>query len=181
MENAEKLNGDPEQIAVGGESAGGNLAAVVCQALLAGGLGLPVHQLLIYPVTDLTFDKPSFREHAHAQPLSAAMMPWFAHHYLASESDIPNPRVSPLRAPDLSGLPPATIITAEHDPLRDDGRAYAKRLQDAGVKVNYRNYPGLMHEFFGLAGMIDAAREAVNEAARDLNESFGRARTPALL
>ncbi|WP_080508036.1 alpha/beta hydrolase [Bryobacter aggregatus] len=174
MANADSLNGNAAQVAVGGESAGGNLAAVVCQMARAQGTTQPVHQLLIYPVTDLAFFTPSIHEYAHAKPLNAAMLTWFSSHYLKSAEEAAHGYASPLRATTLANLPPATIITAEHDPLRDDGRLYAEALRDEGVRVTYRNYHGVMHEFFGMIGLLDQSADAVNLAAMELGKSFGR-------
>ncbi len=178
MNHAAHLNGDPDRVAVGGESAGGNLAAVVCLALRDQDETLPVHQLLIYPVTDFVFDKASFQEHENAKPLNSAMMPWFAKHYLRNEADATHPHASPLREADLSGLPSATVINAENDPLRDDGRLYAERLREAGVPVTHHLYEGVMHEFFGLKGLLSKAEEAVQQAATELKEAFNRSEVP---
>ncbi len=172
MSNARLFNGDGLRVAVGGESAGGNLAAVTCLIARDQGGATPLHQLLIYPVTDFTFDKPSFTEHADAKPLNAAMMGWFAKHYLGSGGDASHPHASPLRASDLSDLPAATIINAEVDPLRDDGSLYADRLYKAGVPVTHHLFDGVMHEFFGLAGLVDKATEAVKQAGEALKNAF---------
>lgn len=137
------------------------------------GVPLPIHQLLVYPVTHHSFDSPSYREHASAKPLNAAMMRWFWGHYLSSEADGQNPYASPLHA-DLSGLPPATVILAEVDPLQSEGRAYADKLHAAGVPVPVTLYEGTMHEFFGMAAIIDEAKKAVAEAVKELNSSFKR-------
>ena len=174
MQNAGSFGGDIQRVAVGGESAGGNLATVVCLMARNQGAAMPVHQLLVYPVTNFGFDSDSYREHAHASPLNAAMMHWFWGHYLRTEAEGREQYASPLQARDLSGLPPTTLITAEFDPLRDDGRAYADRLETAGVPVHYLHYEGLMHEFFGLAGLVDQAQDAMNKAAADLKKSFHR-------
>ncbi len=173
LKNAAALNGDPSRVAVGGESAGGNLAAVVCQIARDQGDLMPIHQLLVYPVTNYSFDTDSYRDYAYAAPLNRAMMHWFWSHYLRSEVDGKQPYASPLRG-NLTGLPSATVITAEADPLRDDGRAYAEALEDAGVPVVYQNYDGVMHEFFGLTGLIDTAREAVAFAADELRKAFAK-------
>lgn len=172
MENAQALNGDPTRVAVAGESAGGNLAAVVCLKARDEGGRMPVAQLLIYPVTDHRMNTPSYQEHANAKPLNAAMMPWFWQHYLESEAQGGEPYVSPMLADNLSNLPPAIVITAESDPLRDEGEAYAKRLALAGVSVTARRFDGVMHEFFGLAGVVGKATEAVGEAASALKRVF---------
>ncbi len=169
---AERLGIDPGRIAVAGDSAGGNLAAVV--ALLCRDRGGPslVHQLLIYPVTDHAADTPSYRDNGKGFFLTADMMRWFWHQYLESESDGGNPMASPLRASDLSGLPSATVLTAEYDPLRDEGRAYAERLDKAGVTTRYTNYPGVFHGFFGMTDQIPRARQAVDDACKALRQAF---------
>lgn len=172
LENATRLGGDPARVAVAGESAGGNLAAAVSLAARDEGLPMPVHQLLVYPVTDHSFDTASYREHAHAKPLNAAMMRWFFDHYVPDESQRDDPRLSLVHA-ELVGLPPATIITAEADPLRDDGRLYAVMLRDAGVDVVAYHYEGAMHEFFGMGAVIDEAKHAVEAAATRLRDAFG--------
>ncbi|MEO5924125.1 MAG: alpha/beta hydrolase [Bryobacteraceae bacterium] len=172
MKNAPAFQGDPLRVAVGGESAGGNLATVACLMARDKRVLMPVHQLLVYPVTNFSFDTDSYREHSHAAPLNAAMMHWFWGHYLETEADGQQSYASPLQSTDLSGLPTATVITAEIDPLRDDGRAYAKRLQEAHVPVHYHHYDGVMHEFFGLAALVDQARDAVSRAAEELRRSF---------
>lgn len=174
-EHARELGGDAARLAVAGDSAGGNLAAVV--ALMARERGGPalVHQLLIYPVTDHGFDTASYKANAEGYFLTRDMMRWFWGHYLAKPEDGSHPHASPLRAPDLSGLPPATVVTAEYDPLRDEGEAYARRLEKAGVPVELRRYPGMIHGFFGMADAIDRAREATAHAAGRLRAAFGTA------
>jgi acetyl esterase len=169
---ADELGIDVTRIAVAGDSAGGNLAAVV--ALMSRDRGGPslIHQLLIYPVTDNRFDTTSYKDNGNGYFLSANMMRWFWHHYLESEADGENPLASPLRAGDLSGLPPATVLTAEYDPLRDEGRAYAKRLEEAGVATTYTNYPGVFHGFFGMPAQIPRARQAVDESCIALRKAF---------
>jgi acetyl esterase len=169
---ARALGVDPRRVAVAGDSAGGNLAAVV--ALLAkerGGPGL-VHQLLVYPVTDFNLDTPSYLENADGYLLTRDMMRWFWNHYLARPEDGASPIASPLRARDLRGLPPATVLSAEFDPLRDEGEAYAARLREAGVPTELRRYDGMIHGFFGMTARIDRAREAAHDAARTLREAF---------
>ncbi len=172
-ENARELDADPERLAVGGDSAGGNLAAVV--ALMARDRGGPalVHQLLIYPVTDYAFDTPSYKENAEGYFLTREMMQWFWGHYLKTEADGVQPLASPLRADDVSNLPPANVITAEFDPLRDEGEAYAARLLASGVATELIRYDGMIHGFFGMTDALDRAKEAVAQSGRALRRAFG--------
>jgi acetyl esterase len=164
--NAERLGIDASRIAVGGDSAGGNLATVIAMRCRdAGGPALAA-QVLIYPVTDVsTFETGSHRELAEGYFLTRAGMEWFTGHYLASADHKRHPEVSPLLAPNLSGLPPALIITAEFDPLRDEGEAYAQRLQQAGVPVTLTRYPGMIHGFVSMRGVLSGGRQAIQEAA----------------
>ena len=152
-EHAAEFGVDPTRIAVGGDSAGGNLAAVV--ALMARDRGGPAlkFQLLIYPLTDFDDDSPSMREYGH-EPLPHAreLMDWFADSYVPSAEDRRAPYASPSYASDLTGLPAAMVITGECDPLRDQGEAYARKLQNAGVTVVLKRYDGMIHPFFSLAG-----------------------------
>ena len=172
MVNAAAVNSDPARVVVCGESAGANLATVAClKAKSEQGL-LPLGQLLIYPMTGASMDTLSYLENTETKPLYSAMMPWFFHHYLAQEEQRSDPFVAPLLAPDLGGLPPALVITAEFDPLRDEGEAYAKRLTDAGIAVQCTRYEGVTHEFFGLSGVVGKAKDAVEEAAAWLRLRF---------
>ncbi len=172
MANAASIGGDPARVAVAGESAGGNLATVACLKAKEEGGRMPVAQLLVYPVTDARMNTPSYQENANAKPLNSAMMKWFWGHYLENESQGREPFASPMMAQSLAGLPPAIVITAESDPLRDEGEAYAKRMADEGVSVNLKRFDGVMHEFFGLAGVVDKATEAVGMAAEGLKKVF---------
>ncbi len=176
VDNAPNLGGDPDQIALGGESAGGNLAAVTALQARDYGVRAPVHQMLIYPVTDCNFETESYKEHADAKPLNRAMMKWFWGHYLYGTDCADNPYLTPLHDENLHHLPPTTIITADIDPLRSDGEEYARKLEEAGVSVHYENFLGVTHEFFGMIAVLPEAREAVALAARDLSESFQNAR-----
>ena len=173
--HATEFNGDPLQIAVGGESAGGNLATVVCLMARDRNAVLPVHQLLIYPVVDNDMTRPSYLSSAKAKPLNKAMMQWFFGHY-AGPLDALHPYALPMKAASLAGLPPATVITAEIDPLRSEGQAYAARLQLSGVPVAQRDYLGVTHEFFGMGAIVPAAREAQKFASERLQQAFREAR-----
>lgn len=157
--NAGELGADASRVAVGGDSAGGNLAAVV--AILARDRGGPKigFQLLVYPVTDYGFDTKSYSENAEGYLLTKDSMVWFWGHYVASPEHGPDPMASPMQTENLSGLPPALVMTAEYDPLRDEGEAYAARLKDAGVAVETKRYDGQIHAFFANPA-IDDGREA---------------------
>ena len=165
LNHARDFGGDPARVVVGGESAGGNLATVSCLMAQERGGILPEGQLLIYPVVDATEQRPSYAENTNTVPLNSAMMSWFFNHYLGNNQDLrSNIHVSPLLA-DLNGLPPALVITAELDPLRDEGKAYADKLQAAGVPTEYHLAQGMTHEFFGLAGVVKPAKESLDIAA----------------
>ncbi len=169
---AKRLGIDPARLAVAGDSAGGNLAAVVAMMCRDRGSPALIHQLLIYPVTDHRFDTPSYKDNGSGYFLTENLMRWFWHHYLESEADGDDPLASPLRADDLSRLPSATVLTAEFDPLRDEGFAYSKRLEAAGVATTYTNYPGVFHGFFGMTAQIPRARQAVENTCAALRKVF---------
>jgi acetyl esterase len=172
-DNAALLNGDTERIAVAGDSAGGTLAAVV--ALMARDQGYPslAYQLLIYPATDVRYDTASYAANGQDYFLTTDLMKWFHRHYLLSEDQAEDWRASPLRAADLSGLPPAHVITAEFDVLRDEGEAYAARLQEAGVEATIRRYQGQIHAFTAnLAGVIDNGRQSIEDGAHELRRAL---------
>lgn len=156
LENAAELGADPRRVAVGGDSAGGNQAALVCLRARAEGTRLPVLQLLFYPVTDYSSETRSKTLFAEGFFLTKRDLDWFHAHYLDGAAVEPSdPRVSPLRADDLSGLPPALVLTAGFDPLRDEGRQYAEAMRAAGVPVDYREFGSLVHafaNFFPLGG-----------------------------
>ncbi|HVU68610.1 MAG TPA: alpha/beta hydrolase fold domain-containing protein [Ktedonobacteraceae bacterium] len=171
-EHAAELNGDPTRLAIGGDSAGGNLTAVVAQMARDQGGPRLIFQLLIYPATDFTAQTASKKENAQGYFLTLEDMHWFEGHYLNSEADRLNPLASPMLASDLSHLPPALVLTAEYDPLRDEGELYGQRLQAAGVPVTMRRYNGLIHGFFGQAAIVDEARRAVTETGQTLREVF---------
>jgi acetyl esterase len=163
--NAAELGVDPARIAVGGDSAGGNLAAVVTLLARAGGGAMPALQLLIYPPTDAAGELPSRRLFADGFLLTKADMDSFEQCYLPPGSDATDPRASILLAPDLRGLPPAYVATAGFDPLRDEAEAYALRMREAGVKVALRRHPGLTHSFANQTAISRTARGAMLEAA----------------
>jgi acetyl esterase len=171
MNNAKEVNGDPARVAVGGESAGGNLSTVTCLMARDKGGKMPVYQMLVYPVVNNDLDTPSYNANANAKPLNKAMMAWFFGHYTRNQSDGMNPYACPMKA-DLKGLPPATVITDEIDPLMSEGKMYADKLEAAGVKVQYRNYEGVTHEFFGMGAVVDKAKDAEKFAAEGLMSAF---------
>jgi acetyl esterase len=172
-ENATAIGGDPKRIAVGGDSAGGNLAAVV--TLIARDKNSPsiLFQLLIYPVTDYYLPgTASYSENQEGYLLTRRDMIWYFDHYLSDQDEAQDPYVAPLKAPDLSNLPPAMVITAEFDLLRDEGELYAQRLQEADVPVMLKRYNGLIHGLFGKDDGIDQAIQAQIDAANALREVF---------
>ena len=171
LENAGSWGGDRQRIAVAGESAGGNLAANVSIAARDQGLTMPVHQLLVYPVASTNTDSPSYNDCAEAKPLSAAMMRWFVKNATNGGSDLKDPRLNLISA-NLRGLPPTTIISAEIDPLRSEGDLLTQNLTKASVPVEHRLYRGATHEFFGMAAVVEKAREAQDFSVKRLSASF---------
>jgi acetyl esterase len=170
--NAAGIDADPGRIAVGGDSSGGNLAAVVSLMARDRGVSPPVFQLLVYPVIARDFDTGSYRQNGEGYGITSDSMKWYWDLYLTDDADASNPYAAPLLAKDLSGLPPALVITAEFDPLRDEGEAYAQRLREAGVTVTYSRYDGMIHGFFGMPAFIDRGRIAVGEASAALKAAF---------
>jgi len=173
--HAARLGADPARLAVAGDSVGGNLAAVACQQLRGSGIAL-AHQLLLYPYldcTDTAAGSASYRECSEGYFLSAAELDWYRGQYLATPADAADVRASPLHQRDLHGLPPATIITAEFDPLRDQGEAYGEALQRAGSSATVRRWPGQFHGFISMQGVIDAASHALDAAAASLRQAWG--------
>jgi acetyl esterase/lipase len=169
-DHAGELGGLSGALAVGGDSAGGNLAAIC--ALRARDAALPIAlQLLVYPVLDADFDRPSYREFADGYYLTATGMRWFWDQYVP-EGERFAPDASPLRATDVSGVAPALVITAEYDVLRDEGEAYARRLEEAGVPTTLSRYDGMIHGFIRLPAVIDRANDALAEAAGALRGAF---------
>jgi acetyl esterase len=163
--DAAALGADPARIAVAGDSAGGNLAAVVAQLAARDGGPRPTVQLLIYPVTDLSRKHPSYRLFADGFFLTEREMDWYRSHYLPDEAAASDPRASPLLADDVTGLPPAIVLTAGFDVLRDEGEAYARRLEAAGVPVRLSRRAGLIHGFANATAVSRPAHAAMHEAA----------------
>jgi acetyl esterase len=173
-DNAATLGVDPNRVAVGGDSAGGNLAAVVCQLAKQKGGPHLVFQLLIYPVTQYRADTDSMKAFAEGYFLERRTMDWFFDQYTDTSSIDPHdPRVSPLCATDLAGLPRAYVVTAGYDPLKDEGRAYADKLNRAGVAAVYVDYPTMIHGFFGMSAVLPQTRQAIAEACAALRQAFG--------
>lgn len=169
---AASIGVDRARLAVGGDSAGGNLAAAVTmRARDEGGPALR-HQLLVYPVTNHDFGTASYAANGDGYLLTRDMMRWFWDHYLNGGADGANPLASPLRGASLAGLPPALVLTAEFDPLRDEGEAYAARLQAAGVRVRHKRFAGQIHGFWQMPGVFPTALEAAADAAVELRAAF---------
>ncbi|MDB5525108.1 MAG: hypothetical protein JWM58_2871 [Rhizobium sp.] len=176
VENIHTMNGNAKEIAVAGESAGGNLAANVALMAKKMKATMPVHQLLVYPVAGNDMETPSYKEDAEAKPLGKKDMEWFVSHVFKSKDETNDPRLNLVGRSDLAGLPPATVVLAQIDPLRSEGEIYAQKLKDAGVKVNSRIFNGATHEFFGMAKVVPQAKEAVDMAVADLKAAFDAAK-----
>ena len=169
-ENAERLEIDRKRLAVGGDSAGGNLAAVVAQMARDSRTFDVALQILIYPMTDQSRDYPSYERNARGYMLTTAALHWFMDNYIPDPQDRKDPLASPMLHPDLKGLPPALIISAEFDPLVDENQAYADRLKEAGVPTQYVCFAGMIHPFFTLGGVIEDAAKAEDLAAAAIKE-----------
>jgi len=172
-DNAASFEVDAKRIAVGGDSAGGAVAAVVCQSCRSAGEKMPAFQMLIYPATDSSRQSTSRQEFAKGYFLEKDLIDWFWNAYAPAGTNLKDLRLSPLLERDFAGLPPAFVLTAGFDPLRDEGRAYANRLIDAGVKTTYVNYPGTIHGFFSLTRFLQQGLKANNEAAAVMAAFFG--------
>lgn len=172
-DNAAAFGVDPKRIAVGGDSAGGAISAVVCQSCKAAGEAMPAFQMLIYPATDARRQTESHKLFGEGYFLTQELIDWFWKAYMPPGTDLTDLRLSPLLTQDVKGLPPAFVLTAGFDPLRDEGRAYADRLIDAGVKTTYVNYPGTIHGFFSLTRFLKQGLKANDEAAAVMSAHFG--------
>jgi acetyl esterase/lipase len=170
--NAVALGGNARQVAVVGESAGGNMAASIAIRARDTGTRQPVHQTLIYPVIDAVLDSPSEQQNRDAQPLNTASLAWFYEKYLAAPTDAQDPRFAVGATSDLRGVAPATVILADIDPLRSEGRQYAERLSAADVRVDVTTYAGVTHEFFGMGALVTQSRTAVDRVGRNLQAAF---------
>lgn len=171
-DNTARLGASAAPPAIGGDSMGGNFSAIVAQEMKRKGEPQPSAQILIYPAVDVASETPSMTTFGDAYPLTRETMEWFMGHYMGADADPADPRLSPDRTEDLSGLAPAVIATAGFDPLTDQGEAYAKRLQAAGVPVRYRRYDSLAHAFTAFTGAIPAADAACREIAGLVRETF---------
>lgn len=171
VKHASSIKGDPQHIAVAGESAGGNLALNVSIKARDNKFALPVYQLLVYPVADTDMQSESYKKYADAKPLSKAMMKWFVKYYLKDTTQAADKRISLVHA-DLKGLPPTAIITAEIDPLQSEGLLLVDKLKAAGVEVDSEIYEGVTHEFFGMAAAVSKAKDAQAYAAKQLKKAF---------
>ena len=169
-----EYNGDADKIAVGGDSAGGNLSAVVSLIARDEKSYLPKFQWLIYPATQMEMSHPSHEKYAEGYFLTRPLMEYFQDHYLKNKEDKRDWRASPLLAPSLSGLPPALIQTAGFDPLQDEAIAYANRMNDEGRQATHTHFEGMVHGFINLGGAIDKATDCVNEGVAALREAFSK-------
>ncbi len=172
VKNADSWGGDASKVAVMGESAGGNLAINTAIAARDQGLTAPVAMALIYPVAGTDMSTLSYQENAQAKPLNKAMMGWFVGHTIKSEADKADPRLDLIKKANLKGLPPATVVLAQIDPLRSDGEMLAEKLTVNGVSVHKETWEGVTHEFFGMAPVVGDAQEAQKFVADDLKKAF---------
>ncbi len=173
VENAARLGGDPSRIAVMGESAGANLAINVSIHARDHGLQRPIHQTLVYPVASSNVMSVAYQENRNARPLNKPMMLWFVEQVTHDKAEMKDPRLDVLGAADLKDLPATAVVTAGIDPLRSDGENLANRLARNGVHVVSEHYPGATHEFFGMADVVQAARDAQRFVALVQRKAFG--------
>ncbi len=171
-DNAASIQGDASRMAVGGDSAGGNLAAVVAQMARDRARPGLVFQLLVYPMTALDFDTPSYADNADGYLLTRDSMKWYWEQYLGASDDAEHAYAVPSTARSFRDLPPALVITAEFDPLRDEGEAYAEKLEAAAVPTACSRYDGMIHGFFGMPAAMDKGAQAISEAAAAMKKAF---------
>lgn len=172
LREAEAVGGDPRRVAIAGDSSGGNLAAAATLMCRDRGARGALFQLLTCPVMDREFSSPSMAAYGEGYLLERDDLRWCWDHYLRRDEDADNPYASPLRCASLEGLPPALVVTAELDPLRDQGEAYARRLREAGVPTTLTRYPGMVHSFVDFEGSLDAAAEALDQSAHALQAAW---------
>ncbi len=173
VKNAASIKGDTKNIAIAGESAGGNLATAVSMMARDKGLAMPVHQLLVYPIAGYDTTTASYQNNAKAKPLDRPLMSWFFNKYLRKASDGKSPLIDLVNA-NLKNLPPTTIITAQYDPLQTEGEMLRDKLKAAGVAVDFKNYDGVTHEFFGMAAIVPQAKDAQAYGANALKKAFNK-------